>query len=98
MVQIEGRSPESREALAVLAGANAVAVETWAGWEVIQYRTAELVGGDVWQLSGLLRGQGGGELEAEAGALVGADVVFLDGSLVALGAMREEYGLPLVWR
>ncbi len=97
-VHVEGRVPESREALAVLAGANAVAVETGAGWEVIQYRTAELVGGDVWRLSGLLRGQGGGEPEAEAGALVGAAVVFLDDRLVALGAMREEYGLPLLWR
>jgi hypothetical protein len=97
-VQIEGRAPESREALAVLAGANAVAVETGAGWEVIQYRTAELVGGDAWRLSGLLRGQGGGEPEAEAGAATGAAVVFLDDSLVELGPMREEYGLPLLWR
>jgi len=97
-VRIEGRSPESREALAVLAGANAVAVETGAGWEVIQYRTAELVGGDVWRLTGLLRGQGGGEPEAEAGADSGAAVVFLDDSLVELGPMQAEYGLPLLWR
>jgi hypothetical protein len=97
-VRIEGRSPESREPLTVLAGANAVAVETPAGWEVIQYRTAELVGGDVWRLRGLLRGQGGGEPEAEAGADSGAGVVFLDDSLVELGPMREEYGLPLLWR
>lgn len=97
-VQIEGRAPESRGSMAVLAGANAVAVETGAGWEVIQYRSATLVGGDVWRLTGLLRGQGGGEPEAEAGADVGAAVVFLDDSLVELGAMREEYGLPLLWR
>ncbi len=97
-VQIERRSPESREALAVLAGANAVAVETGAGWEVIQYRTAELVGGDVWRLSGLLRGQGGGEPEAEVSAEAGAAVVFLDDSLVDPGLMRDERGLPLLWR
>lgn len=98
MVQIEGRAPESRERLAVLAGANAVAVETGAAWEVIQYRTADLIGGDIWRLTGLLRGQGGGEPEADAGAATGAAVVFLDESLVELGAMREEYGLPLLWR
>lgn len=97
-VQIEGRAPESREALAVLAGANAAAVETGSGWEVIQYRAAELVSGDVWRLTGLLRGLGGGEPEAEAGAAAGAAVVFLDDGLVELGAMREEYGLPLLWR
>ncbi len=97
-VQIEGQSPESREALAVLAGANAVAVETVAGWEVLQYRNAELVGGDVWRLTGLLRGQGGGDPEAEAGATAGYAVVFLDDSLVELGSMRDEWGLPLLWR
>lgn len=97
-VHIEGRAPESREALAVLAGANAAAVETAAGWEVIQFRTANLIGGDVWQLTGLLRGQGGGEPEAEAGADAGAAVVFLNDSLVELGPMRDEYGLPLLWR
>jgi len=97
-VRIEGRSPESREALAVLAGANAVAVETPVGWEVIQYRSATLAGGDVWRLSGLLRGQGGGEPEADVGAEAGAAVAFLDDSLVELGPMREEYGLLLLWR
>ena len=97
-VHIEGRAPESREALAVLAGANAAAVETAAGWEVVQFRTANLIGGDVWQLTGLLRGQGGGEPEAEAGADAGAAVVFLNDSLVELGPMRDEYGLPLLWR
>ncbi len=97
-VHIEGRAPESREALAVLAGANAAAVETAAGWEVIRFRTANLIGGDVWQLTGLLRGQGGGEPEAEAGADAGAAVVFLNDSLVELGPMRDEYGLPLLWR
>lgn len=97
-VRVEGRLPESREVPAVLAGANAVAVETPAGWEAIQYRTAALVGGDVWRLSGLLRGQGGGEPEAEAGAAAGSAVVFLDDSLVELGRMGDERGLPLLWR
>jgi len=97
-VRVEGRPPESRQGMVVLAGANAVAVETGVGWEVIQYRNAELVGSDVWCLTGLLRGQGGGDPEAEAGADSGAAVVFLDDGLLEVGTTRDERGLPLLWR
>ncbi|MBO9501104.1 glycoside hydrolase/phage tail family protein [Brevundimonas sp. A19_0] len=97
-LKVEGRTPESRDALAVLGGANALAVETDSGWEMIQYRHAEMLGEDVWRLSGLLRGQGGGDPEAALGAGTGAAVVFLDDGLAAVGAGQDEWGLPLLWR
>ena len=51
-----------------------------------------------WRLSGLLRGQGGGDPEAASGAGAGAAVVFLDDSLAVVGPREDEWGLPLLWR
>ena len=98
VVRVEGRAPESRNALAVLAGANAVAVETSAGWELVQFRQATLIGEDVWRLSGLLRAQQGTEAAMRAGATEGAVVVFLDGAAARVASPRGERGLPLLWR
>jgi hypothetical protein len=98
LVRVEGRPPESREAVAVLAGANAAAVETADGWELVQFRTAELVGGQVWRLGGLLRGQQGTEEAMRAGASIGATVVLLDAEPVRADSPAAERGLPLIWR
>jgi len=95
-VSVEGRAPETRSAGAVLNGANAVAVRGGDGWEIVQFRDAELLGGGVWRLSGLLRGQQGTEGEMGAGA--GAVVVFLDEALARLEVQAGERGLPMLWR
>lgn len=98
VARIEGRAPESRSDAAVLGGGNAVAVETAEGWEVLQFRLAELVGAEVWRLSGLLRAQQGTDGEMRAGAVVGALVVFLEPGLARVDLARAERGLPLIWR
>ena len=98
MVRVEGRAPKSLTAGAVLDGGNALAVETAAGWEVVQYRRADLVGGEVWRLSGLLRGQQGSEEATAAGAVVGAVVVFLERDMTRAEVAAGERGLPRVWR
>jgi hypothetical protein len=95
-VAVEGRAPETRSAGAVLNGANGVAVRGGGGWEIVQFRDAELMDGGVWRLSGLLRGQQG--TEAEMGALAGAAVVFLDETLARLDVQAGERGLPMLWR
>lgn len=95
LVRVEGRAPQSRSDAAVHAGGNAVAVEGTGGWELVQFRTATLVGGDVWRLSGLLRGQQG---TVAAGAAGGAEVVFLDQVPARVESPRAERGLPLIWR
>ena len=97
-VSLEGRAPESLPPSAVLSGGNAVAVETPLGWEILQFRAAELIGGDVWRLSGLLRGQQGTEEATNAGAAAGAIVVFLGPALEPAVLSPSERGLPLVWR
>lgn len=95
LVRVEGRVPESRSEAAVFAGGNAVAIETAAGWELVQFRAATLVGDGVWRLTGLLRGQQGTEA---AGADAGAIVVFLDQPPARVESPRAERGLPLIWR
>jgi hypothetical protein len=82
----------------VLAGANAAAVETAHGWELVQFRTAELVGEDVWRLGGLLRGQQGTEGAMAAGASPGATIVLLDAEPCRADSPAAERGLPLIWR
>jgi hypothetical protein len=97
-IRVEQRTPESLAMSAVLAGGNAVAVETAFGWEVLQFRTADLVGDEVWRLSGLLRGQQGTEEATAAGAASGAIAIFLGAGLERVATSPGERGLPLLWR
>ena len=98
VVRVEGRAPQSVGETALLAGGTAMAIETGAGWEVVQARSAELIGGGVWRLTELLRGQQGTEAATAAGASAGATVVFLDVDLCRVESPPGERGLPLMWR
>jgi hypothetical protein len=98
-VRLEGASPISRDRSAVLAGANAIAVQGADGeWELVQFLTAEPVADDVWTLSGLLRGQAGSDPAMAALTSAGAAAVMLDQVLVRADLTPAERGLPLVWR
>jgi len=62
---------------ALLNGANQVAVQNAAnGYEVLQFMTATLVGGTTYNLTGLLRGQGGTDDEMDDPVSSGTAVVF----------------------
>jgi hypothetical protein len=97
-VTLPGAALSSRSETAVLNGANAALVETEAGWELIQYRQAELVGGETYKLSGLLRGQQGSEPAMAAGAPADSRIVFLTGAESRLNVADWERGLDLEWR
>lgn len=78
---------------AVLAGGNAAAVRATNGvWEVLQFEKAELVGDQVWLLTGLLRGQLGSERAALCGAEQGARFVLLDEAVVSLETSAGDIG------
>src|SRR5690606_34118557 len=69
---------ESADELAVLNGANAVAVENADGeWEIVQFTTAELNQPGRWKLTGLLRGQRGSEHAMRDPVAAGARVLVL---------------------
>jgi len=91
-----GVSSASR--LAVLNGANAVAVHSVSGgWEVIQFETAEEIAAGRWVLTSLLRGQAGTDDAMRAGAESGAAFVVLDSAVVSLNLKLEEAGRELNW-
>ncbi|WP_281953777.1 baseplate multidomain protein megatron [Pseudophaeobacter arcticus] len=77
---------QSRSALAVLNGANAVAIGDGSNdnWEIFQFREAELVGDNTYMLRGRLRGQLGSDGLMPMVWPEGSYVVLLDGSLSQL--------------
>ena len=81
-VELVAGTLSSAPRLDVLNGANVAAVRTVSGWEVLQFRDAELVDRSRYRLRGLLRGQAG--TEALAGAAAGADFVRIDASVAPL--------------
>lgn len=92
-------SLDSATELAVLNGANALAVRSTSGaWEVVQFTHAEEVEVGHWRLSGLLRGQGGTEDAMVAGSEIGARVVVLDEALASIRLRPSEMGIPFNWR
>ncbi|MQQ09114.1 hypothetical protein GFB49_11665 [Epibacterium sp. SM1979] len=84
----------SAAAADVLNNSNGLAIEHAAGWEVVQFRDAELIGHREWRLSGLLRGRLGTDGVVSNSALPsGATVVALDTALQPLGLASSEVGL-----
>ncbi|MBI1339535.1 hypothetical protein GC169_04895 [bacterium] len=101
LVDLTASDLASRDEAAVLSGANAVLVETAAGWELIRFAVADLVAAGRYRLTRLLRGQQGGDDAAGVGAPAGARVVVLNGAGVRLDAPRHEVGRALelrAWR
>jgi hypothetical protein len=99
IVELLSGTLESVTDLALLAGANALAIESAPGvWEVLQAGTAELIAPRRYRLSRLLRGQRGTEGAMGDPAPAGARVVVLDEALAALPVTEAELGLPRSWR
>ncbi|HCL66182.1 MAG TPA: hypothetical protein DIC56_15365 [Rhizobium sp.] len=86
----------SAAALAVLNGANRLAVQSASGaWEIIGFSVAQEISAGRWLLSKLLRGLAGTEDAMVAGAVAGAQAVLLDGAVKPLGLKADEAGLTL---
>lgn len=98
-LRLEGETLQDRPLAAVLAGANALAIQGQGGaWEIVQFLNAELVGDEVWRLTGLLRGQSGSDPAMAVLNPAGASVVLLDEGLVRADVAQSERGLPLISR
>lgn len=74
---------------AVLSGYNRALIENEAGWELIGWRSADLISEDRWRLSGLIRGLSGSPIRAVE---AGARVLLADDRLVALPLGRDQFG------
>jgi hypothetical protein len=98
-VEIGAGELASATEAAVFAGANTAAVRNAAGsWEVFQYQTATLVDERTYELSNLLRCQGGTEIAMTAPLPVGTRVAFLSEALAPIDISLAEMRLPLNWR
>jgi hypothetical protein len=85
----------SHSASAALAGAGPVLVQNTSGWELIVYRDARLTGAGQYELTGLLRGLQGSQIEnVQSGALC----VLLDSRLQRANLRNEEQGVELLWQ
>ncbi len=98
-VELYNGELESFSELAVLNGANMCAVQNAAGdWEVIQFQTATLVSGTTYDLTNLLRGQGGTEDNMSASLAAGANFIMLDRAVQQVNMGIIEVGLQYNWR
>lgn len=93
LVALDRGGLESVTSVALLAGANRLAIETGEGWEIIQFRDATLIGDGVWQIAGLLRGQSGSETAAEISS--GRRIVVLDGAPIGFSIDDNEWNVPV---
>ncbi len=88
----------SHEALAVLNGANLALVGNQdAGWELIQFRGAELIAPSRYRLHGLLRGGQGSDDKAAVGANAGDWFLPLSSDNLRMDVDDVEQGLDLMW-
>ncbi|WP_019956696.1 baseplate multidomain protein megatron [Yoonia vestfoldensis] len=90
---------ESVTDIALLGGANALAIEAAAGqWEIVQAGNAELLAPGRYRLTRLLRGQRGTEGAITSMVPTGTRVVVLDNTLASLPIAEADLGLPWNWR
>ncbi len=98
LVDLLGGAFSSASRMAVLSGANRLAVRTQdGGWEVLGFAEAEEMVAGRFRLTGLLRGLGGTEDATAAGATSDAEVVLLDDAVRALGLVNAERGAAQNW-
>jgi hypothetical protein len=98
-VRIEGEDLASVTDLQLFAGENVAAVRNAdGGWEVLQFRSATLIAPGTYELSHLLRGQGGSEGAMRASVAAGAPFVVLNAALARLDLTASEIRLPYHWR
>ena len=84
---------------AFLNGANTLALAApGGGWELLQFREAELVGPDEWRLAGLLRGVGGTETSIGDPTPEGSVVVALSGRLTPIEIGEALTGIERTYR
>ena len=100
VVYMPGRILATLDDLAILGGANLLAVQQVSGeWELLQFGNADLIAANTYRLTRLLRGQRGTEFAiGPAAAPVGSTVVLIDAALHRTLTGTELKDLALNWR
>jgi hypothetical protein len=98
-VELDQGTLSSVTELALLAGANAAAVQNEDGeWEVLQFQNAVLVAPATYELSLFLRGQAGTESAMRSPLAAGARFVVLDAAVARVDMTQDEVGLSYIWK
>jgi hypothetical protein len=98
-IRLFGGALSSATDLAVLNGANAMAIGSGSGdWEIFQFANAELVGPGLWGVSRLLRGQAGTDEIVPLAWPAGSRVVLLDDGPVQFPLPSSMIGAERVYR
>lgn len=88
----------SAEKSAVLAGANAFAIDADGEWEIVQARQCVLVAPNEYELSGFLRGCLGSAHAMRAPHPIGARIIKLDERLARIDIAAHEWNEPVAFR
>lgn len=98
VVELDAGELEDRTEADVLGGANAAAIGVHGRWEIVQFKNAENVAGNVWRLTGLLRGRRG--TEHALGFSLGGDrfAMLSDGAPVRLRMDVSKVGVALLYQ
>jgi hypothetical protein len=98
-VKLYGGALASISDAKVLEGGNAAAVQNADGaWEILQFANAELVDGQTYMLSRLLRGQAGSEVAMASPLPAGAPFVVLGAHMVPIAAGLDALARPMQLR
>lgn len=98
-VKLTSGALTSCDLVTMLGGANTAAVRNASGaWEVIQFLNAALVDTQTYELTGMLRGQGGTEGAMAATIAAGATFVVLDSAVTPVPLTFSDLNLPYNWR
>ena len=92
-VQLAGGELSSVSTLEMLGGSNLLAVGSeQTGWEVLQFRDAELIANDTYLLKTLLRGQAGSAPEMLSLRPTGSRCVILDSTVQQIPSVASDQG------
>jgi hypothetical protein len=98
-VRLYGGALASAGETELLGGANVAAIGSeLAGYEIIQFRDAALVGPGLYELQHLLRGQSGSEPEMQVLAPAGTRFVLFDPACVQMDETLADLGSDITWR
>ena len=98
-IELDYGELSSIEKEALFAGGNLAALKHDNGlWEILQFQKASLIAPNSYELSGLLRAQGGTEDALEQPATTGASFIMIDEALSQANLTIDEVGLELNWR
>ncbi len=94
-VSLPGEALSAADDAAILDGANRLLVEHANGWELLAFRSADLIAADQWRLTGLWRGL---KSSLAASGVAGQTIILADDRLVQVPLDQDQIGAAQFWQ